>query len=422
MNAMKGFITIVAICLSCMTMQGQAINIKTVASPKSNYGPRYYQNHPYLDTRYLDESINYYDGQKIVILPSFISDDKSYDYIDGFKTPDGQVYRPQICNNEFVRHYDRSVYPLANGYIEKASGSFTPANELEGHTFTIQSISFAPKKVTRQFDGWSDFVYSKDITISLVDESNHTVIFSCEWYDKGQFPFVFSSYLDEYYTMVGQEYLLKDNYKNRTLARSSVDGLFRPICEPIKITDVGFIQGTETTPFIFFTDKSGIEFYYPTFYTSPSSYGFQSQNESIHWSNQNLYMIDLSYLVSKAEIEQNKKKAEEDRIEAAELSQAAAANRHTIKEDERVNAAMRAVQRRIYLIQKYGEELGTVIASGKIRIGMTKEQCIDAFGKPIDINKTVTANSVSEQWIYKNRDKKTVYVYFENGTLTAFQN
>ncbi len=31
---------------------------------------------------------------------------------------------------------------------------------------------------------------------------------------------------------------------------------------------------------------------------------------------------------------------------------------------------------------------------------MTKEMALDAWGEPDDINKTVTANLVQEQWVY----------------------
>ena len=48
---------------------------------------------------------------------------------------------------------------------------------------------------------------------------------------------------------------------------------------------------------------------------------------------------------------------------------------------------------------------------------MTKEMAIIALGEPDDINKTVGSWGVHEQWIYNK-----LYIYFENGKLTSYQN
>lgn len=69
-------------------------------------------------------------------------------------------------------------------------------------------------------------------------------------------------------------------------------------------------------------------------------------------------------------------------------------------------------------IRKYGKEKGTLVSEGKVRIGMTKAMCFDAWGTPQKINTTRTANTVREQWVYDLRS----YLYFENGILTTIQN
>lgn len=56
------------------------------------------------------------------------------------------------------------------------------------------------------------------------------------------------------------------------------------------------------------------------------------------------------------------------------------------------------------------------IIAGKIQIGMSKEMVLASWGYPSDINRTVTSTLVREQWIYGR-----IYVYFENGVLTAWQ-
>ncbi|MFS0883418.1 hypothetical protein [Metabacillus niabensis] len=53
-----------------------------------------------------------------------------------------------------------------------------------------------------------------------------------------------------------------------------------------------------------------------------------------------------------------------------------------------------------------------------VTIGMTKEEVLTkGWGKPEDINRTVTKYGTSEQWIYSNYN----YLYFEDGILTSIQ-
>lgn len=61
-------------------------------------------------------------------------------------------------------------------------------------------------------------------------------------------------------------------------------------------------------------------------------------------------------------------------------------------------------------------DIQRAIQEERIKIGMTREQAVLAWGKPQDINRTVTANHTREQWIYND-----VYVYFNNGILTGWQ-
>jgi len=59
-----------------------------------------------------------------------------------------------------------------------------------------------------------------------------------------------------------------------------------------------------------------------------------------------------------------------------------------------------------------------IIAEGKVRIGMTKEQAIASWGNPDDINKTTSSFGTHEQWVYG----LSSYLYFEDGILTTIQN
>jgi hypothetical protein len=49
---------------------------------------------------------------------------------------------------------------------------------------------------------------------------------------------------------------------------------------------------------------------------------------------------------------------------------------------------------------------------------MTKEEVlIEGWGKPIDINRTISKYGTSEQWVYDGYK----YLYFEDGVLTTIQ-
>lgn len=80
-------------------------------------------------------------------------------------------------------------------------------------------------------------------------------------------------------------------------------------------------------------------------------------------------------------------------------------------------AAKRENDRRSSILSKYGEYYGKLIIEGKVIIGMTKQQCIEAWGNPKQINRTITASIIYEQWVYSAGR----YLYFENGKLVTIQ-
>ena len=75
-------------------------------------------------------------------------------------------------------------------------------------------------------------------------------------------------------------------------------------------------------------------------------------------------------------------------------------------------------KRKANLIRKYGTAIANLIIQGKVRIGMTKQMCLESWGKPDDINTTTGSYGTHEQWVYGNEN----YLYFENGKLTDIQN
>ncbi|MEP6467890.1 MAG: hypothetical protein ABJB05_16385 [Parafilimonas sp.] len=66
--------------------------------------------------------------------------------------------------------------------------------------------------------------------------------------------------------------------------------------------------------------------------------------------------------------------------------------------------------------RKFGISNWNLILQTNVAIGMTEEMAIFSWGEPKKINKTITSNSVSEQWVYDGD-----YLYFRNGKLYAIQ-
>ena len=75
-------------------------------------------------------------------------------------------------------------------------------------------------------------------------------------------------------------------------------------------------------------------------------------------------------------------------------------------------------KRKAELTKKFGVSNANLILEGKVRIGMTKDMCKEAWGSPRDINRTISDFGTHEQWVYGSGQ----YLYFENGKLTSIQN
>lgn len=58
------------------------------------------------------------------------------------------------------------------------------------------------------------------------------------------------------------------------------------------------------------------------------------------------------------------------------------------------------------------------LARGKVWIGAKEDFVTLAWGSPVKVNRTVTANRVKEQWVYGSGN----YVYVTNGLVTGIQN
>lgn len=57
---------------------------------------------------------------------------------------------------------------------------------------------------------------------------------------------------------------------------------------------------------------------------------------------------------------------------------------------------------------------------GKVRIGMTEEEVLRAWGKPDHVNTTMSASGTRKQLVYGSARERQ-YLYIENGVLTTIQ-
>ena len=83
------------------------------------------------------------------------------------------------------------------------------------------------------------------------------------------------------------------------------------------------------------------------------------------------------------------------------------------KKEEQIKTNERE-EYKLACINKYGKNYGECIAQKKVKIGMTIEMCIAAWGEPYNKTKTITENSTSEDYYYGWHKS----LHFENGNLS----
>lgn len=69
------------------------------------------------------------------------------------------------------------------------------------------------------------------------------------------------------------------------------------------------------------------------------------------------------------------------------------------------------------LIHKYGKQNALLILNNEVKLGFTKAMCIEAWGKPSEINRTITRYGTREQWVYG----LGCYLYFDGNILSGIQ-
>ena len=95
------------------------------------------------------------------------------------------------------------------------------------------------------------------------------------------------------------------------------------------------------------------------------------------------------------------------------------------EELEQAGAANAVADRRRSFVNEHPGLQGRfaqAILAGEVEIGMTEAMVRASWGRPSDINRTVTATMTREQWVYDGgRFGSDTYLYFRNGRLTTYQ-
>lgn len=399
----------------------------------------------HLDFAKLIDNPDYYNNQKVIFSPN-ISEDKTYDYYEGFtvvdyvemrdypdtiwfkkrkkvKPGDYQVKYPQV--NTYMPHYVengivRKLFtPVSILYpsINKQSGFFTPRELIDGKSFTITGIRHSSEDNTgrRLFE------------ITMLDDTGQVVIFNCRVYvglnsvNDYSPSIMMMSYIEKLSEKyVGKKFHAKDPTFLRTyLFKDLATGKYEYAAGDLICTDISLVKGKKSDSLrydddyydfwctdirLFFTDSTGKEFSVdPNITADAYRYSISGLNktnlEGYEYSNM-YYEVQLDDLI-----------LAEDYYAQKEAERIAEENR--IAEEQRKQA-----ERKASLIKKYGKTYADLILQGKVRIGMSAEMCREAWGTPDDINRSSGIWGVHEQWCYDWGG----YLYMENGKLTAIQN
>ena len=371
----------------------------------------------------IKSDIHYYDNQRIILVPTIT--DRIFEYygVSGFTSNDGEVYKGEMCPGSYERQLVTDSFTVSNNVT-------TPADSIECKVLVINDAFFSHKEVKRQFDGWSDTISASYLTLNLTDENGESLRYTCDITYNGvdQTPFLILSTIDRLkQRFVGHSFDLKEGMSAR-IARTTT-GTISEISFPITVSEIAYLKGTKRSstiasesltfwdaiPYLFFEDKSGVVFFIP-FGNSGPEYDVRSSQERLSDFVKHRGYISIYDLVPHKK-QNPSEQALAQSANPKNQSAKPAKRKNISQQEEEYNRVILLVQRYSYLINKYGKELGDIIASGKVRIGMTKEQCTDALGKPSKIERVVYQGGTMEHWFYSD-DR---YLRFDNNSLVSVQ-
>jgi len=302
------------------------------------------------------------------------------------------IYQPKF-------YYERT--DMVDGTIYGKIG--TIPDSVESKYFTIIDIKgkYQEKEYKKLEDveipenKYQYWYYSVGLKIKLINESNNDTLY---WIvkkasDIKDSPFFLVPYFEKLKCLfLNQNFVLRPNIKLENLIDVNTGALINiKKGEVWTCSDISFANSKDfyLTPFYFLKNgdreikiKLGIGVFDEYFMLETD---FNRQE------------------LEKLKKEEEKKKELEEKMFEEQI--------HKEKEQQEKN------EFRMDCIAKWGQKMGDYIAEGKVLIGMNKEMCIAAWGKPISINRTIVSGLTIEQWVYG----WGTYLYFKNGVLDGIQ-
>lgn len=282
------------------------------------------------------------------------------------------------------------------------SGWFTPAEAIEGRSFEILGVEKSKPEDTelRMFrlrDAEGKVLY----WFAHIGKDPKNLRDEC-------YPAVIEGALEKYRAKyLGKEFFLTGRKPDALGYVSDYFGLYVNTMQgeadqlqfgtELRCTDVRLIgdgTGYAVPSFVFEKKEDSVQIYMPlTRYPAPFGVEGYAQRRDRAFVDQ--------LLLTPAE-EVYAQRAEEERQ----------------REEARIQREKEEREHKASLYRKYGKQTADLILAGKVRIGMTREMCREAWGSPDDINRSSGSWGVHEQWVYGLGS----YLYFENGILSSIQN
>src|SRR5574337_405170 len=69
----------------------------------------------------------------------------------------------------------------------------------------------------------------------------------------------------------------------------------------------------------------------------------------------------------------------------------------------------------------YAGRAREAVQSHRVFVGMTAEDARKSWGEPTKINRTITAGSTNEQWVYRRGPGAAQYLYVDDGVVRSIQ-
>ena len=369
-----------------------------------------------------------YIGQKILFYPRAENSDINVNYYGNFfniLTPDTIWTKPKknIDSNNYVlkpKISDKYKYTIVEqqkvcfgnletiDYSNLETGYYTPKDVIEGHTFTIIDFNFSNNHKTNNI-----FI---TLEFTLLSEENEKLIWKIKNFmgDYEVFPVVSVGYCQK----IKKQFVGMTFYKKSELSiLYGIDlknnGELKEIDGMLKCTDLSFIniKNNFKVPCLIFEDTLSNK-YAIRITNTPDLQPYLERGNHYYKTNKDIFNPNL--FISSNEYDKLKLLEEEKRKEK---------EKKLIEEERKRLENNRLIQiqsekKKQSLIKLYGKTQAELILKGYVRIGMSKQMCIESWGEPKNINKTTGNYGIHEQWVYENDS----YLYFENGKLTTIQN